>query len=34
MEIWLDGENRPVQAEIVYDDRRIITMEVESFQIR
>lgn len=34
MEIWLDGEDCPVQAEIVYDDRRIITMGVESFQIR
>ncbi len=34
MEIWLDSEDRPVQAEIIYDDRRIITMEVESFQIR
>ena len=34
LEVWLDAEDRPVQAEIVYDGRRIITMEVESFQIR
>lgn len=34
LEVWLDAGDRPVQAEIVYDGRRIITMEVESFQIR
>lgn len=34
LEVWLDSEDRPVQAEIVYDGRRIITMEVGSFQIR
>ena len=34
MEIWLNGENLPVQAEIIYDGRRILTMEIESFQIR
>ncbi len=34
MEIWLNSDDSPVQAEIIYDGRRIITMEVESFQIR
>ena len=34
MEVWLDSENRPVQAEIIYDGRRILTMEIENFQIR
>ncbi len=33
LEIWLDEQDRPVQAEIIYDDRRIITMKIESFQI-
>ena len=34
MEIWLDGENLPVHGEIYYDGRRILTMEIENFQIR
>ena len=34
MEIWLNEENLPVQAEILYDGRRIVTMEIEDFQIR
>ena len=34
LEIWLDGEVRPVQAEIGYEGRRILTMEIENFQIR
>ena len=34
LEIWLNGENLPVQAETIYDDRRIVTMEIENFQIR
>lgn len=34
MEIWLNDENLPVQAEIIYDGRRILTMEIENFQIR
>ena len=33
LEIWLDGEDRPVQAEILYGGRRILTMEIENFQI-
>lgn len=33
LEIWLDGENSPVAAEILYDGRRIVTMEVKNFQI-
>ena len=34
LEIWLDGESRPVQTEIGYDGRRILTMEIENFQIQ
>ena len=34
MEIWLDGEDEPVNAEILYDGRRIITMTVENFTMR
>ena len=34
LEIWLDSENRPIQAEILYDGRRIVTMSIENFQIQ
>ena len=34
LEIWLDGESKPIQAEIGYDGRRILTMEIEKFQIQ
>lgn len=34
MEIWLDEGNHPIQAEIGYDGRRIVTMEIENFQIQ
>ena len=34
MEIWLDGEDKPVNAEILYDGRRIVTMTIENFVIR
>ncbi len=34
LDIWLDGEDNPIRAEIVYDDRRIVTMEIENFVIR
>ena len=33
LEIWLDGEDRPVQAEILYKGRRILTLTIENFQI-
>ncbi len=33
VEVWLDGENIPVQAEVLWDGRRILTMEVKSFVI-
>ncbi len=33
LDIWLDGEDCPVQADILYDGRRILAMEVENFQI-
>ena len=31
LDIWLDEENRPVYADILYDGRRIVSMEVENF---
>jgi len=34
MEIWLNAEDQPISAEILYDGRRIITMTVENFQLR
>ena len=33
MEIWLNPENQPIQAEIIYEGRRIVTMKIENFQI-
>ena len=33
MEIWLDENDIPVQAEVLYDGRRILTMEIENFVI-
>ena len=34
MEIWLNAEDVPVCAEILYDGRRIVTMTIENFVIR
>ena len=34
LEIWLDGESYPVQTEIGYEGRRILTMEIENFRIQ
>jgi hypothetical protein len=33
MEIWLNPEDAPIQAEIIYEGRRIVTMKIENFQI-
>lgn len=33
LDIWLDGENMPVRAEILYDGRRILSLAVSNFQI-
>lgn len=33
LDIWLDAENRPLRAEILYDGRRIVTMDIENFSI-
>ena len=33
LDIWLDAENRPVRAEILYENRRIVTMDIENFSI-
>ena len=34
LEIWLDDNMHPVQTEIGYEGRRILTMEIENFQIQ
>ena len=33
LDIWLDGDNTPQRAEIVWKDRRILTLTVENFEI-
>lgn len=33
LDIWLDGEDLPVRAEIMYRDRRIVSMDIEDLQI-
>lgn len=33
LDIWLNSENMPVQADILFDGRRILTMNVKSFRI-
>ena len=33
LDIWLDGKNMPVRAEILYDGCRILSLEVENFEI-
>ena len=34
LDIWLNRDNLPIHGEILYDGRRILTMEIEDFQIR
>ena len=34
LEIWLDENDLPVQGEIIYGGRRILTMQIENFRIR
>ena len=33
LDIWLDGENLPLRAEVVYDGRRILSMNITDFRI-
>ena len=33
LDIWLNAENAPIRAEILYDGRRIVTMDIENFTI-
>lgn len=33
LEIWLNASNQPVRAEILYKNRRILTVAIENFQI-
>ena len=34
VDLWLDRENVPVQADILWKNRRILTIRVERFQLR
>ena len=33
LDIWLDGEDVPIRAEILYDGRRILSLTVVNFQV-
>ena len=33
MDIWLNPDNVPIRGEILYDGRRIVTMDIENFTI-
>ena len=33
VDIWLDAQDKPIRAEILYDGRRILTLTIENFQI-
>ena len=33
VDIWLDANDSPVRAEILYDGRRILTMVIQNFQL-
>ena len=33
MDVWLNDQDVPVRAELVYDGRRILTLTIENFQI-
>lgn len=34
LDIWIDGQNLPVQSDILYDGRRILTVQVSNFTLR
>lgn len=34
LDIWLDGEDRPVRADIYEENRRIMVLEVKNFQLQ
>ena len=33
LDVWLSAENTPIRAEILWDGRRIVTMDIENFTI-
>ena len=33
LDIWLDEDDEPIRAEIYFDGRRIVTMDIEDFEI-
>lgn len=33
LDIWLNAEDQPVRADILYDGRRILSMEIRNFQL-
>ena len=34
LDIWLDSDNRPVKAEILYRERKILSLDVKNFTIQ
>ncbi len=34
LDIWLNGDNQPIQADILYDGRRILTVQVSNFTLQ
>ena len=34
LDVWLNGENQPIRADILYDGCRILAMKVSNFQIQ
>ena len=34
LDIWLNGDSQPVQADILYDGRRILTLQVSNFTLQ
>ena len=33
LDLWLDGQQCPVQADVIWENRRILTMQIRNFQI-
>lgn len=31
LDVWLDGQNVPVQADVIWENRRILTMQIRNF---
>jgi len=33
LDIWLNGQDQPIRAEILYDGRRIVSMDIANFEV-